>query len=74
MIKAIHRIPYLRMCKPVFYMNRSCMQMLDIQKRDDVITGGGLKYDVVDGVWTPSFRGIPIRISDSLTETEAAVV
>lgn len=73
MIKAIHRIPNLRMCKPVFYMNRSCLQMLDIQKRDDVITGGGLTYSNADGILTPAFRGIPIRVSDALTETEAAV-
>lgn len=73
MIKAIHRIPNLRSGKPVFYMNRTCFQMLDIQKRDDVITGGGLRYDNVDGVPTPTFRGIPVRICDGLIEAEAVV-
>jgi len=72
MIKAIHRLPN-RMGKPVFYMNRTCFQMLDIQRRDDVITGGGLVYNEVDGKIVPSFRGIPIKIVDALTETEAAV-
>jgi len=48
-------------------------QMLDIQRRDDIITGGGLVYKEVDGVAIPTFRGIPIRICDALLETEATV-
>lgn len=73
MIKAIHRIPSMGMGKPVFYMNRSCFQMLDIQRRDDVISGGGLTYQQVDGVAQPSFRGIPVRVVDALVENEAAI-
>jgi hypothetical protein len=73
MIKATHRPPNLALGRPSFYMNRSCFQMLDIQGRDDVQTGGQLNYTVVDGKRIPSFRGIPIGICDQLTETEAAV-
>jgi hypothetical protein len=73
MIKAIHRIPNLNAGKPVFYMNRSCIQMLDIQRRDDVISGGGLGYEMVDGKLMPHFRGIPVKKCDALTETEATV-
>jgi hypothetical protein len=73
MIKAIHRIPSLKMGKPVFYMNRSCFQMLDIQGRDDVVTGGGLKFENVAGMMQYSFRGIPVRICDALLENEAVV-
>jgi hypothetical protein len=73
MIKATYRVPSLGMCRPVFYMNRSCMQMLDIQRRDDVITGAGLTWETVDGKRQGSFRGIPIRLCDQLLETEAAV-
>lgn len=73
MIKAIHRIPQLAMGRPVFYMNRSCLQMLDIQRRDDIISGGGLTWETVDGKRQASFRGIPIRLVDALTETEATV-
>lgn len=73
MIKAIHRLPSENLGKPVFYMNRTIFQRLDILRRDDVITGGGLTYDKVDGVMVPSFRGIVIRKSDALTEAEATV-
>jgi hypothetical protein len=73
MIKAIHRIPSMGMGKPVFYMNRSVFQMLDIQRRDDVISGGGLMYQNVDGVAQPSFRGIPVRVCDALLENETVV-
>jgi hypothetical protein len=73
MIKAIHRLPSMSAGKPAFYMNRTVFQMLDIQRRDDVISGGGLVYKDVDGVPVPTFRQIPIRIVDQLIETEAQV-
>ena len=73
MIRAIHRIPNLAMGRPSFYMNRTCFQMLDIQGRDDVQTGGQLSYDVVEGKRIATFRGIAVRIVDQLTETEAQV-
>jgi hypothetical protein len=73
LIKALYRIPNLKACRPAFYMNRTCMQMLDIQRRDDVISGGQLSYDVVDGRRIPKFRGIPIGIVDAILENEATV-
>ena len=73
MIKATHRIPNLSVAKMTLYMNRSVFQYLDIQRRSDVISGGGLIYRDVDGRSVPHFRGIPIRICDALTETEARV-
>jgi hypothetical protein len=73
MIKATHRIPNLRMGKCAWYMNRTVAQELDIQKRDDVQTGGQLRYAEVDGVPVTSFRGIPIRTVDALLETEARI-
>ena len=73
MIKAIHRMPNLNTGSMYFYMNRTCFQHLDIQRRNDVITGAGLKFDNVDGKAMFTFRGIPVRICDALTETEARV-
>jgi hypothetical protein len=73
MIKAIHRIPNLAMGKPCFYMNRTVFQMLDIYRRDDVISGGGLDYMMVDGEAKYSFRGIPVRICEAINESEDLV-
>lgn len=81
MIKAIHRVQNIRMGRPVFYMNRTTAQMLDIQ-RYNVMSGmgtgsqnlgGSISYEQVNGVWTPNFRGIPIRICDALLESESRV-
>lgn len=74
MIKAIHRIPSMNMGKASFYMNRSLLQYLDIQQRTDVKAGGQLGYTEVHGKKLPSFRGVPLRMVDSLLETEARVV
>lgn len=74
MIKMSHRIVNPSVGKPVYYLNRTVFQMLDIQGRDDVQTGGQLKYEDVAGRRIPMFRGIPVRIVDALTETEARVV
>ena len=73
MIKAMYRIPNIRMGKAEFYMNRTCAEFLDIERRADVISGGQLSYEVVDGKRIMSFRGIPIKVVDALTETEAVV-
>ena len=74
MIKAIHRVQNIQMGKAVFYMGRTAMEFLDIQRRVDVLTGGQLTYDVVDGKMDYNFRGIPVRLVDQLLETEARVV
>jgi hypothetical protein len=73
MIRMMHRIPNLKAGRAAFYMNRTCFQMLDIQARDDVRTGGQLKYENVDGQPTPFFRGVPVRKCDALLESEAAI-
>lgn len=73
MIKMTHRMPFIKLGKPVFYMNRTCFEMLDVQRYDNVQAGGQLSWDVIDGQRVPSFRGIPIRICDALTATEATI-
>jgi hypothetical protein len=75
MIMAIHRIPSFKLGRAAFYMNRTCAEMLDIQRRDDTVTGG-LSGGDVDGI-APAranyFRGIPVRTVDQLLETESTV-
>jgi len=72
MIKAIWRVRGRR-GKQVFYMNRTCAQMLDIQRLAAVTAGGGLTFDNVDGRTRMFFRGIPVKIVDAMLETEALV-
>lgn len=73
MAKAIHRIPAMGMGVPVFYANRTVLEYLDIQSREDVKSGGGLTFENVDGKRIAMFRGVPIRTCDALLETEATV-
>jgi len=73
MIKATYRVPSLKAGRPAFYVNRTVAEMLDIQTRDDVQSGGGLKYENVDGKRVLKFRGIPVRLCDQILETEATV-
>lgn len=73
MIKMMHRIPNIKAGSAAFYMNRTVFQELDIQRRDDVVSGGGLTYSNVNGEAQYSFRGIPVRIVDALVENESRV-
>lgn len=73
MIMALHRIPNSENVRLVFYMNRTVFQMLDIQQRDDVIAGGGLRWEQVDGKPVVSFRNAQVKIVDRLLENESLV-
>lgn len=73
MIKAVHRIPAMGMGRCAFYMNRTAFQRLDLIRRDDVISGGGLTYQNYDGQMISTFRGIPVRKVDALLESETAI-
>lgn len=71
MIRAIHRIPFMGKGSPVFYANRTIMEMLDIQamqKTNLLLTVGN-----EEGNRKVALRGIPIRLCDQLLETEALV-
>lgn len=74
MIKAVHSVPtHLRgMVRPVFYMNRTVAQMLDIQRYNAIKTAG-ITYAEIDGKQVMHFRGIPIKECDALLNTEAQV-
>jgi hypothetical protein len=73
LFNAVTRIPDRSSVKLRIYMNRTVYRMLGIQRRDDVIEGGGLRFENVDGVMRPTFDGIPIRLADSLLNSEATV-
>jgi len=73
MIKAYHRIkPVVGMGRPTICMTRTAMEMLDIQSRNS--QSYTLDQTTVEGKLITSFRGIPILVSDALTETEARIV
>ncbi|AWP32035.1 hypothetical protein B9D02_05340 [Pantoea vagans] len=72
MVKALHRIPNRGMGKPVFYMNRTIGQALDLQSLDKASLA--LTVKETEGDWWTAFRGIPIREVDAILETEARVV
>lgn len=81
LIKALHRIPTMGVGRPAFYVNRTIAEMLDIQRLNimagfgsgTTTNGGSISYAEIDGKWVPSFRGVPIRSTDALLETEARV-
>ena len=73
MVKAMHRVPNLGMGSPVFYMNRTAREMLDIQEMASVGTGGGITFENVSGKPVEQFRGVPVRITDAILSTEARV-
>lgn len=72
MIDSLHLLPNGAVGTSYFYMNRSTFRLLD-RERYKTVSGAGLTYMDIDGKIIPSFRGIPIRIVDALTETEAVV-
>lgn len=71
MIKMLHRIPNLGMGRPVFYMNRTLNEYLDIQSLEKSSLGISVKE--TEGIWWNAFRNVPIRQCDALLNTESAV-
>lgn len=71
MIKATHKVPSLKTGQPVFYMNRTGRQWLDIQAshKDNVM----LKMSEFEGRPVRDFLGIPIRTCDQILNTEGRV-
>lgn len=72
MIRALYRIPNLKMGKGAFYMNRTMREMLDVQATNK--TNVQLLMDQFDGTFRTTFRGFPLRTVDALTTNEARVV
>jgi hypothetical protein len=71
MIRAVHRIPNLRMGRAAFYMNRTVRECLDIQAMNKANVQ--LKIQEYDGEFITSLRGVPFRTVDALLNTEANV-
>lgn len=72
MIQATHKVPSLKTGQPVFYMNRTGRQWLDIQAatKDNVM----LKISEFEGRPVREFLGIPVRTCDQIVNTEGRVV
>ena len=72
MIRATHKVPSLKTGQPVFYMNRTGRQWLDIQAatKDNVM----LKISEFEGRPVREFLGIPIRTCDQIALNEPRVV
>lgn len=72
--KATYRLPNIKACRPILYMNRTVFEMFDLQRQAAVSNGGQLTYKDVDGVMVPMWRGqIPIHIVDQILNTETLV-
>jgi len=76
MIKAQARIPALKKCRPVFYVNRTISEMLKIQAMNKStaalsLTEGADQFG--NQQFVTNFMGIPIRMCDQLLTTEALV-
>jgi hypothetical protein len=73
MTKAWYRIRNPGAGRLVWYANRTAVQFLDLQARAGVKAGGGLTFDNVDGKPVLMHRGIPIRVSDGIKDTETFI-
>lgn len=77
MARALHRVHNLNRGKPVFYMNRFMMEKLDMQCLNNSKAVALMGY-VEEGKSrlpdnSPSLRGIPIHVTDAITNTEDIV-
>lgn len=72
MVDAIERIPSLSMGRPVFYMNRRAKSFLRRQLAS-ATKNSTLTREEVGGKKVEVFDGIPVRVIDVLTNSEAAV-
>lgn len=77
MSRAIDRMPSLSGITPTFYANRTIISLLRVAALDKsqnaVVVERGLNQ-FGQNIFTTRFNGIPVRIVDALTESEAQVV
>ncbi len=72
MIRATRKIPSLKKCKPAFYVNRTIATGLDLQALAKSNLALAMREFAGEEVTT--FRRIPIRLVDQLSDAEARVV
>lgn len=72
MMDAIAALYSLQGIQPIFYMTRQAYSMLNKQLAKKA-TVNFLEYIERGGVRIPSFMGVPIRLTDGLTQTESVV-
>ena len=72
MVKAANKLRGRKLGSPVFYVPTTVMDFLDLQVMN--MKNLFLSYKDFDGNPVLNFRGIPIDKSDSILETESAVV
>ncbi len=76
MSRAIDRLPAMGMGRPVFYVNRTIASWMRVQaltKSASAIAAQPALNQFGQTIYTLSFLGIPVRLCDQLTETEATV-
>lgn len=72
MTDALERVQDLNMGRPAFYMNRRARSFLRRQMRNS-IKNSTLDYETMAGKRVLALDGVPIRRTDALTKTEAAI-
>lgn len=70
MIEATELLGNRKMGNCAFYMNRTVRKMLRVQEHRAIKAGGGLTYENIAGKPVTMFDGIPVRIADSILNTE----
>jgi hypothetical protein len=76
MSRAIDRLPSMAGINPAFYVNRtvaSHLRLIGLEKSSSAVTVEPGLNQFGDTIFTLRFLGIPVRISDALTETETVV-
>lgn len=76
MSRAIDRMPRLAGISPAFYANRTVLSHLRVaalDKSNSAVTVEPALNQFGENIFTTRFLGIPVGVSDALTEAEAAV-
>lgn len=74
LVQATYKIHNLEVGKTVIYMNRTVESFLDEQVTAAVSAGGGITFENFAGKRQMMFRGIRVKRSDALLNTESRVV